>query len=32
MIGCENEMDKKLDETLAIFKDKKTHDNNTDLF
>lgn len=25
-------MEKKLDETLAVFKNKKIHDNNTDLF
>jgi hypothetical protein len=33
LTGAErDEMEKKLDETLAVFKNKKTHDNNTDLF
>ena len=27
-----DEMGKKFDETLAVFKNKKTHDNHTDLF
>ena len=27
-----DEMEKKLDETLAVFKNKKTGDNKTDLF
>jgi hypothetical protein len=27
-----NEMEKKLDEVLAVFKNKKAHDNNTDLY
>ena len=26
-----NEMEQKLDEALAVFKNKKAHDNNTDL-
>ncbi|MGB5749413.1 MAG: hypothetical protein WBM69_20705 [Desulfobacterales bacterium] len=33
LTGAErNEMEKKLDETLAVFKKKKTHDSRTDMF
>jgi len=33
LTGAErDEMEKKLDETLAVFKNKKTHDNRTDMF
>jgi hypothetical protein len=33
LTGVERDkMEKKLDETLAVFKKKKTHDNRTDIF
>ena len=33
LTGAERDkMEKKLDETLAVFKNKKTHNNKTDLF
>ena len=33
LTGAERDkMEKKLDETLAVFKKKKTHDNQTDIF
>ena len=33
LTGAERDkMEKKLDETLSVFKKKKTHDNRTDIF